>query len=104
MWNRLIWPVAYPGNFSVGVQQIQLRTENGDLMAVANLQMSETRILVRFLWMYFPRNWEFDSVLSKFHNFFFGAPLDMARNRIQWQAVVHIGMNIQVTYKENLST
>jgi len=32
------WPVAYPGFFSGGVQQIQLRTEdreNGDLGAVA---------------------------------------------------------------------
>jgi hypothetical protein len=52
-----------------GVQQIQLRTEggeNGDLGAVVpwsgfplNLQMSETRILIRLLRMYFPRNWEF---------------------------------------------
>jgi hypothetical protein len=49
--------------FVVGVQQIQLRTEgreNGDLGAVAaksgiplNLQMSETRILIRLLQMYF---------------------------------------------------
>jgi hypothetical protein len=64
-------PVAYPGIFSRGggVQPIQLRTqgrENGDLRAVApysgillNLQMSETRILIRLLRMYFPRNWEF---------------------------------------------
>jgi hypothetical protein len=54
------------------VQQIQLRTEgreNGDLGAVApysgvplNLQMSETRILIRLLRMYFPRNYKFGSV------------------------------------------
>jgi hypothetical protein len=31
--------------------------------------MSESRILVRFLRMYFPRNWEFGSALSKFRNF-----------------------------------
>jgi hypothetical protein len=24
-----------------------------------NLQMSETHIMIRLLWMYFPRNWEF---------------------------------------------
>jgi hypothetical protein len=61
--------VAYPGFFSEGVQQIQLRTEgrdNGDLGEVAplsgvllNLQMGETHILIRLLRMYFPRNWEF---------------------------------------------
>jgi hypothetical protein len=31
--------------------------------------MSEKRILVRLLRMYFPRNWEFDSALSKLRNF-----------------------------------
>jgi hypothetical protein len=85
-------PVAYPGIFSGGrglarnffrggggFQQIQLRTdgrENGDLGALAqksvvplNLQMSETRILIRLLRMYFPRNWEFSSALSKLRNF-----------------------------------
>jgi hypothetical protein len=31
--------------------------------------MSESRILVRLLWMYFPRNWEFGSALSKLWNF-----------------------------------
>ena len=31
--------------------------------------MSESRILVRLLRMYFPRNWEFGSALSKLHNF-----------------------------------
>jgi hypothetical protein len=55
--------------FFGGVQQIQMRTEgseNGDLEAVAslvrvplNLQMSEIRILIRLLRMYFPWNWEF---------------------------------------------
>jgi hypothetical protein len=50
--------------------------ENEDLEAVAhqsgvplNLQMSETRILVRLLWINFPRNWEFSSALSNFRNF-----------------------------------
>jgi hypothetical protein len=59
----------------VGVQQIQLRTqgrENRDLGMIAassgvtlNLQMTETLIFIRLLWMYFPRNWEFSSALSK---------------------------------------
>jgi hypothetical protein len=31
--------------------------------------MSETRILIRLLWMYFPRNWEFGSALSKLRKF-----------------------------------
>jgi hypothetical protein len=86
-------PVAYPGicsrggggggglrqEFFRGAQQIQLRTEgreNGDLGAIApwsgvpfNLQMSETRILIRLLRMCFLRNWEFCSALSKLRNF-----------------------------------
>jgi hypothetical protein len=32
-------------------------------------KMSETRILVKLLRMYFPRNWEFGSALSKLWNF-----------------------------------
>jgi hypothetical protein len=65
--------------FWAGVQQIQLRTEgreNGDLGVVVpysgvplNLQMNETRILIRLLQMYFPRNREFGSALSKLWNF-----------------------------------
>jgi hypothetical protein len=65
--------------FSGGFHQIQLRTEgreNGDLGAVApesgvplNLKMSEPRILIRLLRMYFPRNWEFGSALSKLQDF-----------------------------------
>jgi hypothetical protein len=31
--------------------------------------MSETRILIRLLRMYFPRNWEFSSALTKLRNF-----------------------------------
>jgi hypothetical protein len=60
---------------SWGVQQIQLRREgreNGDLGAVGvplNLQMSETRLRIRLLRMYFPRNWAFGSALSKLWNF-----------------------------------
>jgi hypothetical protein len=73
--------VAYPGILfrKGGCQQIQLRTEgkeNGDLGAVPplsgvllNLQMSEIRILIRLLRVYFPRNWEFGSALSKLRNF-----------------------------------
>jgi hypothetical protein len=34
--------------------------------------MIETRILIWLLWMYFPRNWEFGSALSKLLNFFGG--------------------------------
>jgi hypothetical protein len=74
--------VAYPTNFVRGggvFQQIQLRTEgreNGDLGAVApqsgvplNMQMSKIRILIRLLWIYFPRNWDFGSAYSKLRNF-----------------------------------
>jgi hypothetical protein len=49
--------------------------ENGDLGVVAqsvvplDLQMNETRILIRLLSVYIPRNWEFGSALSKFRNF-----------------------------------
>jgi hypothetical protein len=62
-----------------GVQQIQLRTEGrekGDLGVIApqsgvllNLKMSETRILISLLQMYFSWNWEFGSALSKLQNF-----------------------------------
>jgi hypothetical protein len=72
--------VAYPGIFfrGGGVPQIQLRAadiENGDLGSVAllNLQMSETRILIRLLRMYFSWNREISSALSKLRNF--GTPL-----------------------------
>jgi hypothetical protein len=34
-----------------------------------NLKMSETHILIRLLWMYFPWNWVFGSALSKLRNF-----------------------------------
>jgi hypothetical protein len=50
--------------------------ENGGFGAVApksgvhlNLQISETRILITFFPMYFPRNWNFGSALSKLRNF-----------------------------------
>jgi hypothetical protein len=72
-----------------GVQQIQLRTEGrekGDLGALApysgvllNLQMSEPRILIRLLGMYFPLNREFGSALSKLRNFGWGG-LNPPRN------------------------
>jgi hypothetical protein len=76
-------PSGVPGIFSGGggggVQQIQFRTggrANRGGGAVTpktgvslNLQMSETRILIRLLRMYFPRYWEFGSALSKLMNF-----------------------------------
>jgi hypothetical protein len=37
--------------------------------AAIQQKMSEPRILVRLLRMYFPRNWEFGSALSKLWNF-----------------------------------
>jgi hypothetical protein len=75
--------VAYSGIFfGGGVQQIQLRTEgkgNGDLGAVAPSQVfrsicNPVRLCQTFgmsglLRMYFPRNWEFGSALSKLWNF-----------------------------------
>jgi hypothetical protein len=73
-------PSGVPTNFFWGgVQRNQLRREgreSGDLGAVAplsrvsfNLQMSGTRILIRVLRMYIPRNWEFGSAFSKLRNF-----------------------------------
>jgi hypothetical protein len=65
----------YVGGWGGGCQQIQLRIEgrqNGDLGAVApwsNLQMNETHILIRLLWMYIPQNWEFGSALAKLSEF-----------------------------------
>jgi hypothetical protein len=74
--------VAYPGIWGGVGQQIQLRTEgreNGDLGAVApksgvplHFHMSETRVLIKLLRVYLPRNWEFGSALSKLP---FGTPL-----------------------------
>jgi hypothetical protein len=65
---------GFARNFFRGVQQIHLRTEgreNGDLGAVApssgvplNLQMSEPRILIGLLRMYFPQISEFGSSLE----------------------------------------
>jgi hypothetical protein len=92
----------YPGILFGTVQQIQLRTEgreNGDLgggcplfRGSAQFAMSETHILIRLLWMYFPWNWEFGSALSKLRIFFFffwgggelplGTPLGMYKNQI----------------------
>jgi hypothetical protein len=55
--------------------------------------MGETRILIRLLWMYFPRCWEFGLALSKLRNFGrggltpktpFGAPLSIiTQNKAQ---------------------
>jgi hypothetical protein len=88
-WRSVGWAVwcwnasnsGVPRNFlsrkgGKGVKQIQLRTEQRDLEAVdpysgvpLSLQMSETLILIRLLQMYFPRNGEFGSALSKLRNF-----------------------------------
>jgi hypothetical protein len=50
--------------------------ENGDLGTVApysgvalSLQMKETNILVRLLWMYIPRKRKYGSALTKVQNF-----------------------------------
>jgi hypothetical protein len=67
-----------PRNFrGERVQQIHLRIEGRTGSGGGSpqsgvplyLQMSETRILIRLLRMYFPRNWEFGSALSKLCNF-----------------------------------
>jgi hypothetical protein len=63
-----------------GVQQIQLETVGGQregrsgggsplIKVPLNLQMSETRILISLLQMYFPRNRKFGSALSKLLSF-----------------------------------
>jgi hypothetical protein len=68
------------------VQQIRLRTEgreNGDLGGGSHLVRSSAQFAIRFdffkisgcrglLRMYFPRNWEFGSTLSKLRNFGWG--------------------------------
>jgi hypothetical protein len=87
--------VAYQRFFFSGVVlQIQLRTEgrqNGDLGAVApysgvplNMQMGETRI-ISLLRMYFPRNWEFGSALSKLRNSRGGTPQTPPRHATDLQ-------------------
>jgi hypothetical protein len=38
--------------------------------------MSETHVLIRLLWKYFPRNWEFGSALSKLWNFGWGGGVE----------------------------
>jgi hypothetical protein len=54
--------------FVLGVQQIHLRTKrmgsgggSPKSAVLLNLKISEKHILIRFLHMYFPRNWEFGS-------------------------------------------
>jgi hypothetical protein len=41
--------------------------------------MSENRILIMLLWMYFQRNWEFGSALSKLQNFGGGGGVEPPR-------------------------
>jgi hypothetical protein len=72
-WRCQRGPVAYPGILFVegGLTNSAERTEsreNGDGVPLT-LQMSETRILIRLLRIYFPRNWEFGSALLKLRNF-----------------------------------
>jgi hypothetical protein len=43
--------------------------DNSPLVWGSTQQMSETRILIRLLRMYFPQNWKFSSALSKLRNF-----------------------------------
>jgi hypothetical protein len=69
--------VAYPGFFFRGEggstnsvedgRQKERGSEGGSplLGVTLNLQMSETRILIRLLQMYLPQNREFGSALSK---------------------------------------
>jgi hypothetical protein len=77
---RTAWHSGVPRNFVRGGGSInsvedrgQSERESGGgspLVGVPlNLQMSETRILIRLLRMYFPQNWEFGSALSKLRNF-----------------------------------
>jgi hypothetical protein len=77
--------VAYPGFFFFGgggssTNSVEDRgqrergSEGGSTLVrvsakFSNFQISETRILIRLLRLYFPRNWKFDSALSKFRNF-----------------------------------
>jgi hypothetical protein len=45
--------------------------------------MSETCILIRLLWLYFPQNWELGSALSKLGNFWRKAVFgDNKRNKL----------------------
>jgi hypothetical protein len=54
-----------PRNFFLGGGGGGSTNSVEDRGVLLNLQMSETRVLIRLLRMYFPRNWEFGSVLSK---------------------------------------
>jgi hypothetical protein len=96
--------------FSGWVQQIKLRsedTENGDLGAVApysgvplNLQMNETRILIRLLQMYIPRNWELGTALAKLRNFRGGlnplsTPLSI-RNTVSSRHFINLTHNLAI--------
>jgi hypothetical protein len=47
--------------------------------------MGETRILVRLLRMYFPRNWEFGSALSKLRNLGLGGLNPSPRNATEYR-------------------
>jgi hypothetical protein len=80
MFHQALWdPVAYPGILFRGGStnsvedrgQSEWGSGRGSPQSGVplNLQMSETPILIRLLWMYFPQNWEFGSALSKLWNF-----------------------------------
>jgi hypothetical protein len=62
-----------PRNYVRGVQRIQLRTEGTEppgqgFRSICN-ELNLQYILTTLLRMNFPRNWEFDSALSKLRNF-----------------------------------
>jgi hypothetical protein len=60
------------GGGGSSTNSVQDMRENGDLGVPLNLQMNETRILIKLLQKYIPRNWEFGSALSKLWNFGWG--------------------------------
>jgi hypothetical protein len=59
--------VAYPGIFSGGDSTNSV--EKSGQRERGSGGGSENRILIRLLRIYFPRNWEFVSALSKLRNF-----------------------------------
>jgi hypothetical protein len=64
------------------------------------LQMSETHILIRLLRMYFPRNWEFGSALSKLLNFRVGWLKPQTPPLVCHCSVVHSGVMGTSNFKQ----
>jgi hypothetical protein len=78
MHSNFFWDGVTPGMFigECSTNSVKDRGQNRNLGAVAsysgvplNLQMHETHIPIRLLWMYIPQNWEFVSALSKLRIF-----------------------------------